>query len=69
MSTAHTREEDDDPVVLRQYMRPEEDLRAYRRRAPWRGEYRFFRSANVVCIEHFRRPADGRDSRKKAPQT
>ena len=48
--------DEDDLIVLHQCMRPEEDLRQYRHHAPWKGEYRFFRSANVVCIEHFRRP-------------
>ena len=37
MSTAYTIDDTDDPVVLLQYMRPEEDLRGYRR-VPWRGE-------------------------------
>jgi hypothetical protein len=33
---------------------PEED-RAQFTTAPWRGEYRWFRSPNVICIEHWRR--------------
>jgi hypothetical protein len=49
-------EDDEDLSVLRQCMRPEEDLREYRRRVPWNGEYRYFRSENVACMEHFRRP-------------
>jgi hypothetical protein len=55
METAH-REDDEDMAVLRLCMRPEEDLREYRRRVPWKGEFRYFRSDNVVCIEHHRRP-------------
>jgi hypothetical protein len=47
---------EDELVVLHQCMRPEEDLRQYRRHVPWKGEYRFFRSENVICIEHFRQP-------------
>ena len=43
-------------AFLRQYMLSEEELRPYRWHIPWRGEYQFFRSENVVCIEHFRRP-------------
>jgi hypothetical protein len=50
-------EDEEDLFVLRQCMRPEEDLREYRRRVPWNGEYRYFRSKNVACMEHFRRPA------------
>jgi hypothetical protein len=55
METAH-REDDEDMAVLRLCMRSEEDLREYRRRVPWKGEFRYFRSDNVVCIEHHRRP-------------
>jgi hypothetical protein len=39
---------------LRGWTFPEED-RALFTTAPWRGEYRWFRSPNVVCIEHWRR--------------
>ena len=58
MIAAHFRacEDDDDLAVHRRCMRPEENLRQYRQRTPWRGEYRFFRSENVVCVEHFKRP-------------
>jgi hypothetical protein len=58
MIAAHFRacEDDDDLAVLRRCMRPEEDMRQYRQRTPWKGEYRFFRSENVVCIEHFSGP-------------
>jgi hypothetical protein len=38
----------------REYMLPEEYLRDLRGRMPWRGEYRYFQSENVVCLEHFR---------------
>jgi hypothetical protein len=58
MSTACTIDDTDDPVVLLQYMRPEEDLRGYRYRVPWRGEYRLFRSANVVKMEDYRQPGE-----------
>jgi hypothetical protein len=57
MTTSHiTQDNDDDEdlALLRKFMRPEEDLREYRRRMPWTGGYRYFRSANVVCIEHYR---------------
>jgi len=39
---------------LRAWTFPEED-RAQFTTAPWRGEYRWFRSPNVICIEHWRR--------------
>jgi hypothetical protein len=39
---------------LREWTFPEED-RALFTTAPWRGEYRWFRSPNVVCLEQWRR--------------
>jgi hypothetical protein len=39
---------------LREWTFPEED-RALYTTAPWRGEYRWFRSPNVVPIEEWRR--------------
>ena len=56
MNTACSQSEDDDLLDLHQCMRSEEELRQYRWHVPLRGEYRFFRSENVVCIEHFRQP-------------
>jgi hypothetical protein len=38
---------------LREWTFPEED-RARFTTAPWRGEYRWFRSPNVVCLEQWR---------------
>jgi hypothetical protein len=62
MVIAHIQEKPlDDEEDLRQCMRSEEDLREYRWRMPWKGEYRFFKSENVVCIEHFQH----RDRRSK----
>ena len=46
-----TTQDDDDLSLLHRCMRSEEDLCDHRRRAPWRGEYRFFRSANVAKLE------------------
>jgi hypothetical protein len=43
-----------DMQSLRGWTFPEED-RALFTTAPWRGEYRWFCSPNVVCIEHWRR--------------
>lgn len=48
MGTVSNAEDEADLVLLHQYMRPEEELLAYRRLAPWRGEHRWFRSPNVV---------------------
>jgi hypothetical protein len=38
---------------LKQWTFPEEDRSLYTT-APWRGEFRWFRSPNVVCLEHWR---------------
>jgi hypothetical protein len=43
-----------DMQFLREWTFPEED-RALFTTAPWGGEYRWFRSPNVVCIERWRR--------------
>ena len=42
-----------DHTWKRQFVIPEED---WMRRASvkWNGEYRWFRSPNVVCLEHYR---------------
>jgi hypothetical protein len=47
-------DDDDDDIFWRKLILPEEDRR---RLFPntWKGGYRWFRSENVVCIEHFRR--------------
>ena len=39
-------------------MRREEELRGHRYRAPWQGEYRLFRSVNVVKLEDYRPPKE-----------
>ena len=39
-------------------MRPEEDLREYRRFHPWDGEFRLFRSDFVVKLEDYRAPGE-----------
>jgi hypothetical protein len=38
---------------LRQFVIPEED-RARFTSMPWRGEYRWFRATNVICLEKAR---------------
>jgi hypothetical protein len=56
MSAARTT--DDDREELLRYMRPEEDLREYRRSHPWDGEFRLFRSDTVVKLEDYRALGD-----------
>ena len=47
-----TKKQDED--FLREWTLPEED-RAKFTTLPWAGEYRWFRSPNVVCLEQWRR--------------
>ena len=46
---------EDDEAFMRSVVVPEEDLAKYRPSWPWRGEFRWFRSPNIVCLEHYRR--------------
>jgi hypothetical protein len=41
-------------AFLRELTIPEEDRAKYTS-LPWTGEYRWFRSPNVVCLEQYRR--------------
>ena len=43
-----------DEDFFREWTVPEEDRAKYTTQ-PWTGEYRWFRSPNVVCLEHYRR--------------
>ena len=45
---------EEDHALLRQCIIPEEDRAKYTS-AKWSGEYRWFRSPNVVCLEKVRR--------------
>ena len=45
---------DDEHELLRQCVVPEEDRAKYTS-AKWAGEYRWFRSPNVICVEKVRR--------------
>ena len=45
---------DEDHELLRQCVIPEEDRAKYTS-AKWSGEYRWFRSPNIVCLEKVRR--------------
>jgi hypothetical protein len=49
-----TRTQTDDETFLRQWTIPEGDRSKYTTQA-WAGEYRWFRSPNIVCIEQYRR--------------
>jgi hypothetical protein len=44
-----------DEIFLRRVVFPEEDRHLFTT-APWRGEYRWFRSPNIVPIEHWQTP-------------
>ena len=51
--------EEDDEAFLRRIIFPEEDRHLFTS-TPWRGGYRWFRSENIVCIEHYRRPTEAK---------
>jgi hypothetical protein len=42
-----------DDSFLREWTIPEEDRHKYTTQ-PWAGEYRWFRSPNVICLEKYR---------------
>ena len=44
---------DDDEAFLHRMIFPEEDRHRFTATL-WRGGYRWFRSENVVCLEHYR---------------
>jgi hypothetical protein len=54
-----------DESFLRSVVFPEED-RHRCTTTPWRGEYRWFRSSNVLPIEHWRRPTIGEEMPAKS---
>ena len=43
-----------DDSFLREWTIPEEDRHKYTSQ-PWAGEYRWFRTSNVICLEQYRR--------------
>jgi hypothetical protein len=49
----------EEEAFWREWTVPEEDRSRYTSE-PWSGEFRWFRSSNVVCLERYRRskPAD-----------
>jgi hypothetical protein len=46
-----------DDAFLREWTIPEEDRHKYTS-LPWAGEFRWFRSPNVICLEKYRRQPD-----------
>jgi hypothetical protein len=54
-----------DEVFLRRIVFAEEDRQLFTT-APWRGEYRWFRSPNVVPIEHWQRPTSSEEMPAKS---
>jgi hypothetical protein len=51
--TSSQDDEKDDEAFLRSIVFPEEDRRRFTT-AAWSGGFRWFRSSNVVCLEHYR---------------
>ena len=47
----------EDEEFLRWMIFPEEDRHKFTT-TPWRGGYRWFRSPNVIPLEHYRRPLE-----------
>ena len=47
-------EDEQDEIFIRSLVWPEED-RLRMTGTKWAGGYRYFRSPNVVCIEHYKR--------------
>jgi hypothetical protein len=61
MMKRHTAEEEES---LRRYIFSEED-RATLTGEKWNGGYRWFRSKNIVCIEHYRAAETKQTPRRK----
>ena len=55
MVLTKVQDDDDNDVFWQKLILPEEDRRRLFPDLTWAGGYRWFRSENVVCIEHFRR--------------
>jgi hypothetical protein len=49
-------EEEEDEALLRRLIPCEEDRQRRFPTTTWTGGYRWFKSTNVVCLEHYRRP-------------
>jgi hypothetical protein len=57
-----------DEAFLKAWTIPEEDRAKYTSQ-PWTGEYRWFRSPNVVCLEQYRRRPRARSAHSPQPGT
>jgi hypothetical protein len=57
-----------DEAFFRAMMFPEEDRHRFTCK-PWDGSFRWFRSDNVNCLEHYRRPIDQVPKRTKPADT
>jgi hypothetical protein len=55
----------EDEKFFRKIVFAEEDRHRFTT-APWRGEYRWYRSANITPIEHWRRVEDSGEGRPMA---
>jgi hypothetical protein len=56
-----TQERQDEEAFLREWTIPEEDRAQYTTH-PWAGEFRWFRSHNVICLEQYRRRKQEQDA-------
>jgi hypothetical protein len=56
MATQQIREDEEDEALMRSLMRCEEDRRRLYPGIAWSGEYRWFRSLNVLPLERYRPP-------------
>jgi hypothetical protein len=54
----HPQPKPDANSLWQKLVMPEEDRRAYPTVPAWDGGYRWFRSANIVDLQHYRSPAD-----------
>ena len=50
--------EDEDDLLLRQYVLSEEDRQLRHPTTKWIGGYRWFRSPNVICLDRYRSSED-----------
>lgn len=59
------RQFDEEQAWLRQFVIPEEDRHRFTL-MPWRGEYRWFQSPNVICLEKARAARSGRGTDERS---
>jgi hypothetical protein len=66
MAADRSAKELEEEAFLREWTIPEEDRGKYTTQ-PWAGEFRWFRSSNVVCLERYRRPRINANEKKLRP--